>query len=171
MPFSVWQPGMRVTASRANDAAMIGAVVFFANRGNPQSVPSGVDSASGAMQWDEVQVDSLGGWNAAQPTRWTVPRSGVWEFAGAVAFDASGNGTLREAVWYLNGAAMAMGRARFAATQFPVQALTVEARTVPRLLSAGDYVELVAAQNSGGTLGIATGSYRPYISITYCGPA
>jgi hypothetical protein len=162
---------MRITASRANDAAMIGATVFFANRGQVQSIPNGVDSAAGAIAWDEVQVDLLGGWSAAQPTRWTVPRSGVWQFSGAVSFAASSGGTLRESVWYLNGSAMAMGRARLAEQAFPVQALTQEARTVPRVLSAGDYVELVAAQNSGAALDIATGSYRPYMSITYCGPA
>jgi hypothetical protein len=49
-------------------------------------------------------------------------------------------------------------------------ALTVDARSIPRLMAVGDYVELIAGQNSGQALDTATGSYRPYISITYSGP-
>jgi hypothetical protein len=171
MPFSFWRPGMVMTEERLNDASMVGAVVFLANRGTSQSIPSGSDTAAQAIQWDTVDMDILGGWSAAQPTRWTAPRSGWWLLAGAVGFDRSTGGNTRECVWYVGGGAISMGRARtFGGTMADVP-VTVEARTVPRLLTAGQYVELVPAHNAGAALTTATGSYRPYMAITYVGPA
>ncbi|WP_128977288.1 hypothetical protein [Streptomyces roseicoloratus] len=170
MAFTPWLAGMRITATRMNDSAMIGACVFRAYRSAAQSIPTGGDAAANAVSWDDVQEDLLGGWSGTNPTRYTVPRSGVWQLAGAIAFDASTGGTTRECVWYVNGGAIGAGRARSFANTISSVPLTVEARTLPYRLTAGDYVELVPAQNSGGNLNLATGSYRSYVGLTYAGP-
>ena len=171
MPFTPFLAGMKLTGTRLNDAAMIGATVFLANRSTAQSIPNGGDAAANACIWDDVNLDLLGGWVSGSPTRWSVPRTGWWQLAGAVAFDASAGGTTRECVWYVNGGAIGMGRARTFGNTMSAVPVTVEARTLPQLLTAGQYVELVPAQNSGGALNLATGSYRSYIAITYAGPA
>lgn len=171
MPYTIWRPGMLMTEERLNDATMIGAAVFLANRSTSQTIPSGSDTAAQAVQWDTVDLDVLGGWSAAQPTRWTAPRTGWWQLAGGVGFDGSTGGNTRECLWYVTGGAIAMGRARSFGNTMAGVPITVEARTMPRLLQAGQYVELVPAHNAGATLTTATGTYRPYIAITYAGPA
>lgn len=166
-----WLAGMRATADRLYQTDLIGRLVFLANRGTNQTIPSGPDTAAQAIQWDTVDLDVLGGWSAGQPTRWTAPRAGWWQLVGAVGFDASTGGNTRECVWYVNGGGISMGRARTFGNTMASVPVTVEARTVPRLLQAGQYVELVAAHNAGVNVTTATGSYRPYIAITYVGPA
>ncbi|MER7798995.1 hypothetical protein ABTX71_01555 [Streptomyces parvulus] len=170
MPFDFWQPGMVQTEARLNLAAMTGAVVFLANRGTGQTIPSGGDSGSNALQWDEITTDLLGGWSASTPTRWTCPLAGWWKLEGAVAFNASAGGNTRECVWYINGGGASMGRARtFGGTMASVP-VTVEARTLHRRLDVGEYVELVPAHNAGANLDTATGTYRPFLSASYGGP-
>lgn len=170
MAFTPWLAGMRLTATRMNDASMIGAQVFLADRATAQSIPTGGDAAANACNWDDIQFDLLGGWVSGSPTRWTAPRSGRWTLAGGIGFDASTGGTTRECVWYVNGSAIGMGRARSFGNTMASVPVTVEARTLPVQLAMGDYVELVPAQNSGAALNLATGSYRSYMSVTYSGP-
>ncbi|MEU9654186.1 hypothetical protein AB0E00_35560 [Streptomyces sp. NPDC048110] len=166
-----WLGGMRTTADRLYETDLIGRVVFLANRSTNQSISSGIDSTSNAIQWDAIDLDVLGGWEVGQPTRWTAPRAGWWTFQGAVGFNSSTGGTSRECSWWVNGGLISMGRAHPINNAISSGALTVDARSVPRLMAVGDYVELVASQNSGSALDTATGSYRPYISITFSGPA
>ncbi|WP_327376192.1 hypothetical protein OG393_20935 [Streptomyces sp. NBC_01216] len=171
MPFTPYLAGQRLTADRLNAVSMIGATVFLAYRSASQAITTGGDAGSNATSWDDVQSDLLGGWLAGSPTRWTVPQTGWWRLAGAVAFDASTGGTTRECVWYVNGSAIGAGRARTFGNTLASVPVTVEARTLSQLLTAGDYVQLVPAQNSGSNLNLATGSYRSYIDISYAGPA
>ncbi|MFD5050883.1 hypothetical protein ACFWMH_10630 [Streptomyces tendae] len=167
-----WLGGMRMTTDRLYETDLIGRVVFLANRNASQTISSGGDTGSNALQWDAVDLDLLGGWNAGQPTRWTAPRAGWWTFQGAVAFNNSSAGTIRECCWYVNGGLISMGRSRpIVSSSIANTALTVDARAVPRLMAVGDYVELIPAQNSGAAVDTATGSLRPYISITYSGSA
>ncbi|WP_411132735.1 hypothetical protein [Streptomyces sp. 030-HV] len=166
-----WLGGMRATADRMYDTDLIGRVVFLANRATNQSISSGADNVANALQWDEVNYDLLGVFNPAQPTRWTCPRAGWWTFQGAVGFNAAAGGTTRECCWYVNGGLISMGRARPISGTIAGNPLTVDARSVPRLMAVGDYVQLVPAQDSGSALLTATGSFRSYISITYSGPA
>jgi hypothetical protein len=166
-----WLGGMRTTADRLYETDLIGRLVFLANRGANQSISSGGDTTANALKWDEVTLDIFGGWTAGQPTRWTCPRAGWWTFQGAVSFNSSTAGNVRECCWYVNGGLISMGRSHPINMSGIVSgALTVDARSIPRLMAVGDYVELIAGQNSGQALDTATGSYRPYISITYSGP-
>ncbi|WP_432159263.1 hypothetical protein [Streptomyces sp. bgisy153] len=173
MSLTIFQPGQIMTAGRANGAALIGATVFRARQATTaQSITSGADTASNAIQWQDIDHDLLGGWSAGQPTRWTAPQGGWWELSGAVSFASSAGGQIRECVWYVSGAIISAGRGRpMPNTALSASALTVEARTIPVDLAAGDYVELIAAQNSGASLTTFTGSYSPYIEVTYAGPS
>ncbi|MEU9643592.1 hypothetical protein [Streptomyces sp. NPDC048188] len=166
-----WTAGMRTTAARLYETDLIGRLVFLANRATSQSIPTGADAAANALAWDAVDLDVLGAWSVGQPTRWTCPRAGWWMLQGAVGFNSSTAGTVRECCWYVNGGLISMGRSRpINQTGLVTGALTVDARAVPRLMAVGDYVELVPAHNVGNPLTTATGSYRPYIAITYSGP-
>ncbi|MCM8550076.1 hypothetical protein [Streptomyces sp. STCH 565 A] len=168
-----WLAGMRTTADRLYDTDLIGRMIFFASRTTNQSIPSG-ESASSAMQWNVVDLDVLGGWDPAQPSRWTCPRAGWWNFQGAVAFNASSSGSVRECCWYVNGGLVGLGRSRPINTGSIANSyLTVDARSLPRLMAVGDYVELVPVHNSSdpNPLPTATGSASPYMTVTYCGPA
>ncbi|WP_432135141.1 hypothetical protein [Streptomyces sp. bgisy154] len=169
---TTWLAGMRMTADRLNDTDLSGNVVFLARRGTAQSITSGADSSSNAISWDNVDLDSLSGWSGSQPTRWTAPSTGWWILAGGVSFEGNSGGQIRECVWYVNGGAISAGRSRpIPTTAISASGMTVIARTVPRLLNAGDYVQLVAAQNSGSSLNVFTGSYQPFMSVRYGGPA
>ncbi|MFF4751834.1 hypothetical protein [Streptomyces sp. NPDC001270] len=178
MAFAVWQPGMTITAQRANLAAMIGAVVFAAARTTGQTIPSGTETAANALQWDSIDVDLLSGWSAANPSRWTVPVAGLWTLSGAISVNGTTTpGTTRDALWYVNGGALVSGRARtYAESGISSSPLTVEARTITKRLAAGDYVELVPAHNANNagtavSLPTATGTFAPYANVTYAGPA
>ncbi|MEU4091990.1 hypothetical protein [Streptomyces sp. NPDC026673] len=179
MAFNLAPAGGRIQSGKTNQLYMIGAVVFMAVRSTAQTITTATESSANAIQWDTIQLDALGGWNASQPTRWTAPFAGWFTLAGATAFNgpASGStGTQRDALWFANGTNFAGGRSRtFAdADAIGATALTVEARPFPKLLAAGDYIELVAAQTTTGTttsIATATGTLAPYISITYSGPA
>ncbi|WP_171110641.1 MULTISPECIES: hypothetical protein [unclassified Streptomyces] len=174
--FPGWQPGMEITEERANSSALVGRTVFMATRDTSQSIPSGSDSVANALVWEGIGLDLLGGWSAGQPSRWTAPMSGWYVLEGAVSFNGAAGGTVREGVWYLNGALQAYGRARtYTTTAIAASPLTVEARTMPILLSAGNYIQLVPAHNFANPdpapLNTATGSFRPYMSVIYAGPA
>lgn len=168
---TTWRAGMRITAGRMYETDLIGRAVFMANRSTVQSIATGAENVANALSWNTIDLDVLGGWNAANPTRWTAPFTGWWTFQGAVSFATSTSGIVREAVWFVNGSLASVGRSR------PPQpsalgsgTLSVNARTFPYLLAAGDYVELVPAHNASAALNTATGSYRPYAAITYSGP-
>lgn len=177
MPEYPWQPGMKVTAARLRDSSRVGAVVFTALRASGQSISSGTETAANAISWDTPQLDSLGGWSSASPTRWTCTVAGWYVFDGAVGFNTPSTGTQRDVLWFFNGALVSGVRNRSAiATGVPT---IVDARTFPRLMAVGDYAQLVPAHNAdngasppvGVSLTTAGGSLCPNISITYSGPA
>lgn len=172
MPLPFWKPGMAMTADRLNDNNRIGAVVFVANRNSNQSISSGSDTVANAISWNEIELDVDGGWDAGDPTRWTAQEAGWYMAQGATGFNAATGGSFREAVWYVNGALASRSRSGlyFATGSVPNTAMAIPGRDFPRLMEAGDYIELIAAQNSGSALNSATGSVRPHISITYVGP-
>lgn len=171
MPFAIWQPGQDLTEEALNLADMIGAVVFFTTRDTNQAVTTGGVDVANAVSWETVHLDLLTGWDAGEPTRWTVPQDGWWNLAGGVGFSGSSAGTVRDCAWFVNGSLVAWGRSRpHASTALSSDFLTAEARQLPVQLSAGDYIELVPSQDTGGNLNTATGSARPFMSVTYAGP-
>lgn len=166
--------GSSPSADALNLALLPGVLAFRAFLAASQNITSrSAEVVGDALAWDTVDLDRFGAWSASSPTRWTCPLAGWWALAGSIAYNASAGGTLREAVWFVNGSLAPAGRAAPIVSSgiSSAAAVTVEARTLPLLLSATDYVQLVPLQNSGGTLGTATGSPRPFMSATFAGPA
>ncbi|MGW4986309.1 hypothetical protein ACWEQ3_01480 [Streptomyces mirabilis] len=168
MAYAPLQPGQTLTAGTLNGALMAGGAVFRAFTTVAQSVTN-TESGANAMVWDTIDLDLLGGWSAANPTRWTCTVPGWYEISGAVGFNSNTTGTNRMGLWYLNGGLFM--RSKSVGGPFPSEALTVEARSVAVPFAAGDYVELIPSHNATAAVTTATGSLRPYLSITGAGPA
>ncbi|MGI5252768.1 hypothetical protein [Actinacidiphila glaucinigra] len=182
MALTLAPAGGRIQSGKTNQIFMIGAVVFSAVRSTAQTITRVTESSANAIQWDTIELDALGAWNASQPTRWTAPFAGWFTFAGATAFNAPASGSgvspgvQRDALWFANGGNFIGARSRTFAASGGVPAagglaLTIEARTRPKLLAAGDYVELVAVHDASASLATATGTLAPYMAVTYSGPA
>ena len=85
----------------------------------------------------------------ANNTRLTAPISGIYEVTGQIAWDVGG-GTLRVARIDVDGSSSDA----IAASQAPNPTHSVYQEVTGQLhLNAGDYVELVGAQDSGASLG------------------
>lgn len=169
MAYTPFLAGQKVTAGALNSALLVGAVVFRAYRNTTaQTITNGTESTANALSWDSIGIDDLAGWSAGTPTRWTVPMTGWYTLAGSVAFSGDSTGSTRDALWFVNGAIVTADRARSAPS---AASHTVEARTLPQFLAAGQYVELVAAHNATGSINTATGTLASYMSVTYSRPA
>lgn len=171
MAYTPFLAGQKVTAAALDAALLSGVAVFRAYRSTAQSIPTRASEVVGdAIQWDDIGVDRLGGWNSATPTRYTCQVAGWYSFSGSIGYNADTTGTIREAIWYSNGALLAGGRSvPIANSGIASIALTAEARRVTLNLSVGDYLELVPLQNGTGSISSATGSPRSYITVHYAG--
>ncbi|WP_125935275.1 hypothetical protein [Streptomyces sp. WAC 06738] len=168
---AIVQPGQTLTADRLNSGFLVGMLLFRATRDTNQAIATGNNPIVGnAISWETVELDDLGGWAVANPTRYTCRRAGWYELTGEVSLEASTGGSVRGAAWYLNGSLVQAGHGnRITAT--PTNLVTVvSARTLNLMLAVGDYVELVAVQNSGAALNTGTGGGRPSMNVTYKRP-
>lgn len=172
MSFTPTLAGQRLTAGALNDLLLIGATVFSTSTNAGQSIATRATEVVGdAVVWDPPGVDLYGAWSSGAPTRFACPKPGLWTLAGGLGYNASAGGTLREAIWYGNGALLFSGRsAPVVSSAIAATALTTAARTLTLPLLLGDYIELVPLQNSGGALTLASGSLRPFMTATYAGP-
>lgn len=140
-----WQKGARVYRSSA------------------QSVNSGVQTP---ITFDTVRWDTDGMWNVANPTYLTVQTNGYYFVSGHLAYEY--NTTGRRCVFLrVNGA----GVARYIGmvTVMPVTDLNADTRIFASTVwpfVAGDYIELVALQVSGGPLNVLAppAATSPYTS-------
>jgi hypothetical protein len=166
-------PGWRGTADRYNAGFAIGTLVFAAYRDAAQNMSAGqtVGAAADALSWDNVELDLLGGWSAATPTRFTPTIAGRYQCAGGVGFQASGSGNVRGCSWRQTGNLTAAATFRNIYNTIPASPIPVfNASTLGIVFNgSSDYVELCPFQDGAGALGTATGSNRPYINITYVG--
>jgi hypothetical protein len=112
-----------------------------------QSIPN---STYTAVSFDSEQTDVGGFFAPGTPTRFTVPAgaSGVYQVGGYLAFAGNASGT-RLVVIRTNGSGW-MSADRDSPTSVDHQ-MNV---TAMMYLNAGDYVELIAYQTSGGALNI-----------------
>lgn len=171
MAYTPFLAGQKVTAGNLNAAVLSGVAVFRAYRSTTQNIPTrGAENVADAMSWDDVGLDRLGGWASGTPTRYTCQVAGWYSFSGSVAYGSQAGGTVRESIWFVNGALMAGGRSvPITATSIAAGAITAEARRVSLPMVAGDYIELVPFQDSGSNISAATGSFRSYITVYYGG--
>lgn len=172
MAFAPTSAGQRLTAGTLNSLLLLGVTAFSAECNTAQSIPNRATEAVGdAVIWDNPpKIDLLGAWASGAPTRFTCPVVGEWTLGGSIGYNASAGGSLREAIWFVNGVLALQGRgAGVVSTAIAATALTVGARQITVQLAVGDYVELVPFQNSGGALALATGSLRSYMTATYTG--
>lgn len=99
--------------------------------------------------------------NSTNPTRITIPSgtSGSYLFKGQVQFAANATGR-REVYIYKNGSLIATNQVPSASAGFDT---TVEISTQDNA-SAGDYYELYAYQNRGGTLDLVFGEFKTFFA-------
>lgn len=111
-------------------------------------------------RYDTANIHST----ASNTGRLTAPITGIYDIFGHIAYAANSTGT-REILIRLNGA-----------TYIAVHDETGPSATLTHqqsisthwLLNAGDYVELIAYQNSGGSLNVtSTSAYTPEFGMTW----
>jgi hypothetical protein len=128
--------------------------------GTSTSVGSGTGAT--ALNLGTPQVDTYGGWNSGTNT-YTVPMSGVYFVYGAVQYQAAGSTVTSRA-----GVSVG-GNSKFG----PMSAMssgTANCTSTIRLLdlNAGDAIQLITSQVSGGALGTAT-TNPPVLILVWMG--
>jgi len=103
----------------------------------------------------DADVDGVGGHdNVTNPSRYTARYAGWYQVSGAIGYAANATGR-RLTWWAVNGTAVNSSQTAGPATaSLDCQ---VTARTKQIFLNVGDYVELVAWQESGGPLATLAG--------------
>jgi len=133
------------------------AVGAHITRGSDQSIASG---SSTAISFSAARFDPLGMFAAALPTRLTCRVSGVYLLVGQVSFNQNATGR-RVAILRKNGSLQIAGQTVGGYSDAPSHACA----TTLAALDEGDYLELLAYQNSGGNLAVkALGDYSPELS-------
>jgi hypothetical protein len=166
-----WAAGETITASRLN--ANISDVLTFLssppivemNQTVGQSYSSSSTPSVGLTFTTEV-VDSDGMHSTSVNTsRCTAVHPGWYEAAGGVGFAANATGS-RGATWAVNGSALNGTFSWLPANASGVAA--TPARTKKLFLNATDYVELWAAQTSGGSLSTSVaGTEQSSVSLKW----
>lgn len=129
-----------------------------------QSIPNNTDTA---IILDTVENDNWGGWASGSPTRYTIQVPGVYLIGGQVVF--AGNATNRRLGFIrVNGTTNIVGGGGDFNNNGSF-ACSAPAVPVPWFFNAGDYVELMGNQNSGGALNTNanTGSVTPSLSVVW----
>lgn len=124
------------------------------------SIAGGTDTA---ISWDAESWDTDSYHDTSvNPTRLTVPKAGYYNIA-AKAHWATDTTNQRLVGYRLNGGTTVWLGICAAVTNFG----TVQSVSVDRLLAAGDYVEIMVHQNSGGALALTPALISG--SMTYLG--
>lgn len=114
------------------------------------SVQSLTNGTGTAVNFDAEDIDSHGGHSTSVNTsRYTAQIAGWYQCTGAVSF--ASNATGRRGVWWQkNGADVTGSETAFVAAGTGV--ITIPARVKLIQLAVGDYVQMLAFQDSGGAL-------------------
>lgn len=132
-------------------------------RSTDQSISSGAWTAISfsSATWDDRPSGVSAQWSSGSPTRLTCRANGLYLITGHLSFAGNSTGRRIGRV-YLNGSTEIALQSHPAISTNPVH-LTF---SVLRKLTAGDYIELGAFQDSGGALNVLTGTYTPVLSWT-----
>lgn len=109
-----------------------------------------------ALQWQAEDVDTVGGHdNVTNNSRYTAQVAGLYHLTGKHAWPANATGQ-RASQWFVNGSALVGSQSAWPA----VAAVERQYVAVPMdiVLAVGDYVELHAYQDSGGSLSTSVAS-------------
>lgn len=122
---------------------------------------SASNTTNTAHAWDTEDFDSDGIHSTSVNTsRLTIVTDGVYQLSGAISWAGNSTG-LRYQMWFKNGASMGIDYQSVVAAGSS-STIVVPAPTAMVALVAGDYIELVGYQNSGGSLNM-----NPAASYSY----
>ncbi len=128
-----------------------------------QSIAS--DAAFHALTFDVAAWNQGGFWVSGTPTRLRIPFSGVYAITGFMAYAGAALG-IRQARILLNGAT---GLGRYKTATLGAGTGTEVSITTFQRLTAGDYIELEAQQDSGAGLNIQDGEDDNFFVIDFRG--
>lgn len=98
----------------------------------------------------DTDVDGIGGHDTGvNPSRFTARYAGIYQGSGVATYVANATGR-RAQQWFVNGTALAASQTAYQSTA--ANDGEFAARTKQFYLNAGDYVELMGYQESGGAL-------------------
>jgi len=124
-------------------------------------IPSGVIDLV-PLTWDTTIYDTAGFYNPAQPDLLTIPQDGVYAISGGVRWATNTLGTRFMAIC-INGAGgncnvdTNIAVSQYATNDDPgigTPRLTQQSTTTQAKLAAGDVVQVVVVQNTGGDLSV-----------------
>lgn len=162
---------MTVTVNDAGDTitlASSGLAAFRGARVYPSAVQSIGSGASTVLNFDSETFDTntLHD-NVTNNSRVVLDTAGYWRVNGSIGFASNATGR-RAASIYLNGAATEKGFAMIEAGSTGI--VVVQVSTIVKTTVTTDYVQLLADQDSGGSLNTAiNGDSRTYFETQYLG--
>lgn len=130
------------------------------------TLQSVANSSFVSLTFDNEDFDSAGGHDTVtNNSRYTAVYPGMYEAAGGVTFAANATGR-RMARWAVNGAVVAGSLSGIPAN---ASVIGFAARTVQVYLNVGDYIELMAFQDSGAALNTFVGNseYQPTMTVKW----
>lgn len=170
---ATWSAGEVPTASKLNTHLRDNLTFLHtlhgarAYKGSTQSISTNAGEGFTALTFvDETfDSDSIHS-NSSNTSRFTIPSGmdGFWYFHGQIEY-ASGGGNQRDANLRYDGATL------FAKTRIPPPSGVVARVSVTGIvyLTAAQYVELGANQDSGGNLNVDAGSELSFLECYYLG--
>jgi hypothetical protein len=156
--FSIPVAGWGVSTVASTDAT-VRAVAARATTASGQSIATATDTK---VDWDAIAYDTHGAFDIATNDRFTAPVSGKYRVSAAIEWAVSSSG-FRAISIRKNGAVYSYldfeSNPSGSNTEVCTGSDTVD-------LSAGDYIEIYAFQNSGGSLAIGnSGAQLNYVAI------
>lgn len=138
-------------------------IARLTSSGITQSLPSQAFAGGTAVRWASPatsgarDVDNFSGWSAANPTRYTFPKSGTWYVYGQVyVADASAKTAVSAGIGISGGTIWWGDRVFSAGSTSEFVCATVKRASVR--VTAGQWAEIFGNQDSGGSLAAQTGT-------------
>lgn len=137
-----------------------------ASRSTNQSIANATDAS---IDFDGVNSDAWGSWaSGANSARLYACIPGRYMAVGQATFEAHATGFRR--LWIEKDGTSTVGRV----DQISIgagSAMWVNVTSQPFTMAPGEYIRLMARQNSGGALNVVNSStYSPSLSLIYLGP-
>jgi hypothetical protein len=137
---------------------MTGKPLAELNQGSAQTFTSGT---AAALTWDTKVTDRDSGWSSGSNTRYTAQTPGYYLAEAVASFNGASSGGV--AAWYqvTTGSGNPVGagvNTLFCRPALPLQSAgtAVALKSLTPYMYAGDYIQVIAEQTSGGTLSTAT---------------